>query len=88
MATTGKPRRKWFSASERLAYHTKRANNPKLSENQKTQSKFWLKGYDDKGDYRGTFRGNKGEQRNCKIMIAPFVHGLKARFYSESKRKG
>lgn len=81
MANSGKPRKKWFNASERLAYHTKRANNPKSTESQKTSSKFWLKGYDDKGVYRGAFRGNK-------VMIAPFVHGLKARFYSESKRKG
>lgn len=35
MANSGKPRKKWFNASERFAYHTKRANNPKSTESQK-----------------------------------------------------
>ena len=79
---------KRYSVNEKLAYHSKRVNSDKATENQKTRSRHWLRGFKDNywqnnlpatQDELDRMKHKKGEADYCNNLLRPVVNGMKAR---------
>lgn len=79
---------KRYSVNEKLAYHSKRVNSDKATENSKTRSRHWLSGFKDNrwrdnlSATQNELNARKGDKRAADYnnnVLRPCINGMKAR---------
>lgn len=89
-------KKKYFSSTERLKYHEKRAYSDKVKQSQRDRSLHWLAGYNDSRlennlvAAQRELESRKNDKsasnvRYCNNILKPYIRGMRAR--SESIKK-
>lgn len=94
------PKRKFkrYTVAEKLAYHTRRKDDKSFSEVQRSSSRHWVEGYNDKFydtnlfamkaelDYRKSYK-NANNQYYVNNILKPCIRGMEARAKAEKSKK-
>lgn len=81
-------RRHTFTPREKLDYYSKRVDNKKLSNTQRSRARNWMDGFND-SFYTNNLpaaqselkrkRKNKGSTAYCSNILIPYINGMKTR---------